>query len=119
MFPPDSNTDDALGALAAQLSAGVVIPNARRTQLVESLLQIAPADVQNFFGTIDAAQVYATGQTSVTFQDSATTSSYGSIWPQWAFDLAKAPLLSGKRVWIMSNGQPFGNNLSSVAIINF
>ena len=39
------------------------------------------------------------------------------MWPQWAFSLAKDALLANKRVWVGSNGDPFGSNLVFVLIL--
>lgn len=43
-------------------------------------------------------------------------SGYSSTWPLWAFELAKAALLYGKKVFIIANGDPFGSNLVQVLI---
>ncbi len=44
-------------------------------------------------------------------------SSYSSVWPGWAFELAKLALLYGKRLLILANGDPFGSNLVQVLIL--
>jgi hypothetical protein len=43
---------------------------------------------------------------------------YYSFWPQWAFDLAKSALLYGKRLGVVSNGAPYGENLLYVDILS-
>jgi hypothetical protein len=48
----------------------------------------------------------------------STDTGYSSEWPQWAFELAKAALLTGKQVWVLANGDPFGSNLVTVLILN-
>lgn len=42
---------------------------------------------------------------------------FASSWPEWAFELAKSALLSNKRVWVISNGDPFGSNISMVVLL--
>jgi hypothetical protein len=42
---------------------------------------------------------------------------YPSDWPGWAFELAKAALLSDKRVWVFANGAPHGDNLVRVLLL--
>jgi hypothetical protein len=42
---------------------------------------------------------------------------FASSWPGWAFELAKSALLSNKRVWVISNGDPFGSNLLQVLLL--
>jgi len=118
MCPPPNNAEDAIGAISTQLSAGVVIPNSRRDELPESLRQFAP-NLKWYTGTIVTAGLWANGTNQVEFHDPATNLGYASSWPKWAFDLAKAALLSSKRVLIYSDGEPSGNNLAAVLIINF
>jgi hypothetical protein len=118
MSPTNKNTNDALAAISKRLGAGVVVPDTRRSQLIESFAQLAPA-INVFLGIIAYAGSSADGQNAVQFNDQSTNTGYASTWPQWAFDLAKAALLSSKRVLIIANGQPFGSNLASVLIYDF
>ncbi|MFE7630132.1 hypothetical protein [Kocuria sp. NPDC057446] len=65
------------------------------------------AGFQTAVGTIAFAGYNVSGSHSVQFnvQDGG---GYSSSWPQWAFELAKDALLGSKRVWVASNGDPFG-----------
>ena len=112
------NAKDVLGAPPTKLSAGVVIQDSSRDKLPESLRQLAP-NLSWYTGTILSAGLWADGMTQVEFHDPATNLGYVAPWPPWAFDLAKAALLSSKRVLIGSDGEPSGNNISAVLIINF
>jgi hypothetical protein len=47
-----------------------------------------------------------------------TTDVYASSWPGWAFELAKAAFLRNiRRVLVLSNGDPVGDNLSHVLLL--
>jgi hypothetical protein len=65
-------------------------------------------------GTIAFAGQYATGSFAV--QYNSPTGGFSSSWPEWAFKLAKDALLGNRRVWVASNGDPFGSNLVFVLI---
>ena len=41
---------------------------------------------------------------------------YSSVWPQWAFEIAETALVNGIKVWVLSNGDPFGSNLTQVIL---
>jgi hypothetical protein len=75
--------------------------------------------VNSFFGTIDYVGANSIGNQFVQVYNPGTGVSYGSSWPQWAFDVAKVAVPTGKTVWIISNGNPFGENLISVSAGNF
>ena len=81
-------------------------------QLADS---VAQAGFQASIGTIAFAGQYASGGFAVQFNDQ--NGGFSSSWPQWAFELAKAALLGNKRVWVASNGDPFGTNLVFVMIM--
>ena len=42
---------------------------------------------------------------------------YSSSWPAWAADMARLSLETGKRLWVISNGDPFGFNLVNVIVL--
>lgn len=66
-------------------------------------------------GTVAFAGQNASGQHQVQFNEPGH--GYSSTWPQWAFELAKSALLADKKVWVASNGDPFGSNLVFVMIM--
>jgi len=76
---------------------------------------VAQAGLQSSTGTIAFAGQYASGNFAVQYNDQ--NGGFSSAWPQWAFELAKAALLGNKRVWVASNGDPFGFNLVFVMIL--
>jgi len=69
----------------------------------------------SFIGTVAFAGQASNGSYNVQFNTGNT--GYSSSWPQWAFDQAKPALLHGKRLWVISNGDPFGSNLVTVLIL--
>jgi hypothetical protein len=62
-------------------------------------------------GTAAFVGRYATGEYAVQFNNQANNTGYSSVWPQWAYDVAKSALENGKKLWVGSNGDPFGSNL--------
>ena len=76
---------------------------------------VAAAGFQATTGTIAFAGQYATGSYAVQYNDQ--NGGFSSTWPEWAFELAKAALLGARRVWVASNGDPFGSNLVFVLIL--
>lgn len=69
----------------------------------------------SLIGRIVLAGRTSSGNTWVQFNADGG-SGYASTWPEWAFDLAKDALLYGKKVWVISDGSPFGSNLSQVLL---
>lgn len=102
-----------------QATSELTIPGGSRDRLREQLAKAAdPLDQSIYTGTI-----YSVGETSgvgytVGFTDTATNSGYYDLWPQWAFGLAQAALLTGKDVQLVANGLPFGANLVNVSILS-
>jgi hypothetical protein len=76
---------------------------------------VARAGFQATTGTIAFAGRHSTGDYAVQYNDQ--NGGFSSAWPQWAFELAKDALLGNKRVWVASNGDPFGSNLVFVMIL--
>lgn len=70
---------------------------------------------KGYFGKIAFAGQASNGIYNVQF-NADNGSGYSSTWPLWAFELAKAALLYGKKVFIIANGDPFGSNLVQVLI---
>jgi hypothetical protein len=54
---------------------------------------------------------HASGDYAVQFNNEANNTGYSSIWPLWAYEVAKSALENGKKLWVGSNGDPFGSNL--------
>jgi hypothetical protein len=70
--------------------------------------------VDTYLGTVAFAGQTSTGSFEVQFNSG--NSGYSSFWPQWAFGLAQSALLSGKSLFVVANGLPFGSNLLTVLI---
>ena len=99
-----------------QAAAGIKTPSSELLSLPKQLADsVAQAGFQASIGTIAFAGQYASGGFAVQFNDQ--NGGFSSSWPQWAFELAKAALLGNKRVWVASNGDPFGTNLVFVMIM--
>ena len=77
---------------------------------------VQAAGLQSLTGTIAFAGQNSNGSLSVQF-NVQNGGGFSSAWPQWAFSLAKDALLADKRVWVGSNGDPFGSNLVFVLIL--
>jgi hypothetical protein len=77
---------------------------------------VQAAGFQSLIGTIAFAGQNANGSFSVQY-NVQNGGGFSSAWPQWAFSLAKDALLANKRVWVGSNGDPFGSNLVFVLIL--
>jgi len=103
-------------ARVEQALAEVKTPSGEVVGLPKQLTEIvAQAGLQVSTGTIAFAGQYASGSYAVQYNDQ--NGGFSSSWPQWAFELAKAALLGNKRVWVASNGDPFGSNLVFVMIL--
>jgi hypothetical protein len=99
-----------------QAAAEIKTPSSELVNLPRQLGDsLAQAGFQATTGTIAFAGQYASGSYSVQYNDQ--NGGFSSSWPQWAFELAKAALLGNKRVWVASNGDPFGFNLVFVMIL--
>jgi hypothetical protein len=99
-----------------QAAAEIKIAGVELADLPKQLTNIvAQAGFQSTTGTIAFAGQYATGGYAVQYNDQ--NGGFSSTWPQWAFELAKAALLGSKKVWVASNGDPFGTNLVFVLIL--
>ena len=62
-------------------------------------------------GTLAFVGRNASGDYLVQFNDQANNTGYSSAWPLWAYEVAKSALENGKKLWVGSNGDPFGSNL--------
>lgn len=82
----------------------------------EMAAEVEAAGFQSSIGTIAFAGQNSNGSFSVQF-NVQNGGGFSSAWPQWAFSLAKDALLANKRVWVGSNGDPFGSNLVFVLIL--
>lgn len=76
---------------------------------------VQAAGFQATTGTIAFAGRNSSGAAQVQYNNA--NGGFSSTWPEWAFESAKAALLAGKRVWVASNGDPFGSNLAFVLIL--
>ncbi len=97
-------------------AAEIKVTGAELTSLPSQLTDlVTQAGFQATTGTIAFAGQYASGGYAVQYNDQ--NGGFSSTWPLWAFELARAALIGGKRVWVASNGDPFGSNLVFVMIL--
>jgi hypothetical protein len=66
-------------------------------------------------GRIVLAGSYASGQRWVQFNVDGG-GGFASVWPEWAFEIARDALLHNIKVWVIANGDPFGSNLTTVLL---
>jgi hypothetical protein len=103
--------------LSVRLQKGLTfsLPKAEEVKHLEQLALELAAKV--YFGKIAFAGQAANGIYNVQFNADNGTG-YSSVWPVWAFELAKSALLYDKRLVIIANGDPFGSNLVQVLIFS-
>ncbi|MCU1575060.1 MAG: hypothetical protein JWO93_3142 [Micrococcaceae bacterium] len=110
---PDAKTSAAISQMTADLrTTGAELPGVS-PEIADAA---AAAGFQSATGTIAFAGQYSSGAFAVQF-NVLNGGGFSSTWPQWAFELAKDALLGNKRVWVASNGDPFGSNLVFVLIL--
>lgn len=90
----------------------------RGSSLDEQAQQLAEAaaalDLQSYIGSISHAGQVADGTLQVQFN--VFGNGYSSRWRQWAYEPALQSLLHKKKVWVICDGLPFGDNLLQVLI---
>jgi hypothetical protein len=104
-----------VGAVIEQVMADHTVSSSEMQGVPREIASaIQQAGLTTSTGTIAFAGQYATGSFAV--QYNSPTGGFSSAWPEWAFKLAKDALLGNRRVWVASNGDPFGSNLVFVMI---
>ncbi len=84
-------------------------------RLLPQVLDIFTKDHNSGMYTVAFAG-YAANLNEYHVQINRGTEGYSSDWPEWAYDLAKQALLNNKKLWVISNGIPFGCNIEQVVI---
>jgi hypothetical protein len=74
--------------------------------------RLAAAGLAADIGYIAYAGRSSTGSGQV--QVNISSGGYASTWPEWAYGVAEGALHFNKKVWVIYNNQPFGNNLLQV-----
>jgi hypothetical protein len=104
-----------VGAVIEQVMADHTVSSSEMLGVPREIARaVEQAGLTTSTGTIAFAGQYATGSFAV--QYNSPTGGFSSTWPEWAFNLAKDALLGNRRVWVASNGDPFGSNLVFVMI---
>src|SRR5262249_18191167 len=70
--------------------------------------------LQSNFGWVILAGPNSDGTFHVEF--ATTGGGWVSNWPKWAYEPALLSLLHRKNLWVISNGDPFGDNLLQVIV---
>lgn len=71
--------------------------------------------VDSYIGTVAFIGRSSAGDYDVQFNTGNT--GYSSVWPEWGFEMAKTSLVTGKQLWVIANGDPFGSNLLNVMVL--
>jgi hypothetical protein len=71
--------------------------------------------IDSYVGTVAFVGRDSGGGYDVQFNTGNT--GYSSSWPEWAFEMAKTSLVTGKRLWVIANGAPFGSDLLNVMVL--
>jgi hypothetical protein len=71
--------------------------------------------VGSYIGAVAFIGRNSSGDYDVQFNTGNT--GYSSAWPEWAFEMAKTSLVTGKQLWVISNGVPFGSDLLTVIVL--
>jgi hypothetical protein len=71
--------------------------------------------VDSYIGSVAFIGRDSSGGYSVQFNTGNT--GYSSAWPEWAFEMAKTSLITGKETWVIANGDPFGSDLLNVMVL--
>lgn len=79
------------------------------TKIVEEL------NLQSNKGWINHAGRVADGTYHVEFD--IRGEGYSSRWPQWAYEVALQAVIHKKKVWVISDGVPYGQNLFQVIML--
>jgi hypothetical protein len=74
--------------------------------------KLAAAGLASDVGYIAYAGRSSTGSGQV--QVNINSGGFASTWPEWAYGVAEGALRFNKKVWVIYNNQPFGNNLLQV-----
>ena len=84
-------------------------------QLRELTRSVQEYGLDSRAGRVGVAGRGADGTTRVGFY--VDGSDWISEWPEWAFALAQLALVNNLRLWVISNGLPFGFNLHQVFLL--
>ena len=71
--------------------------------------------IDSYVGSVAFIGRSSSGDYDVQFNTGNT--GYSSVWPEWAFEMAKTSLVTGKQLWVIANGDPFGSNLLTVIVL--
>jgi hypothetical protein len=71
--------------------------------------------VESYIGSVAFIGRNSSGGYEVQFNTGNT--GYSSSWPEWAFEMAKTSLITGKELWVIANGDPFGSDLLTVIVL--
>jgi hypothetical protein len=117
----DQARNNELAAMTEALESAFA--NVSRTSVTDlGLRQLSElaneVGVSSFIGRIALAGQNSDGSFRVQFNVDGD-GGFVSIWPKWAFELAKSALLNDKRIWVLSNGDPLGDNLLQVNLVGF
>jgi hypothetical protein len=94
--------------LLEAIGSGAVLDGAVGDNLEKINRYLEGLGVDLYVGTVSLAGRHPNGYT-IAFETNMT--SYGSVWPEWAFTSARDALLRGKKLLVIADGEPYGFNL--------
>jgi hypothetical protein len=96
---------------------GVEFRDQSENEMREFLLaKLAGYDITAYIGWILHAGKCWNGEFQVQFN--VQGGGWSSRWPEWAYDAARDALLHEKKIWVISNGVPFGPNILQALVTN-
>jgi hypothetical protein len=110
--------DPKVSPATEQMKADIRITSTEGQGVPREIAEAADnAGAQHTIGHISWAGQYASGEYTVAFNPDSG-GGYSSMWPLWAFALAKDALLGDKKVSVSwYNSTPVGSNLHNVIIL--
>lgn len=110
------STKKKAAALAKKWEARVLKGSSFKTLTDELKKDAKDVDAKVFTGWVRSVSGFETSS-AIQFCSNAYTS-YMSPWPPWAHELAVQSLLYGKKMTILCDGTPMGENLIQVILLD-
>ncbi len=103
-------------AWAKTSKSRMISSSSLKAQMQELKKDARDLDVNIYHGWIYAVNGFE-ATTTVHFYLPDILTSYISTWPAWAYELALQSFLTGKKLMVVSDGIPMGENLIQVTIL--
>jgi hypothetical protein len=107
--------DKKLAALTEKRHQVIIGGVSNERHINQSAEKVAQLALQSYFGWIILAGPNSDGTFHVEF--AIPGSGWVSNWPRWAYEAALQSLLHRKKLWVIADGVPTGENLVQVVIV--